>query len=399
MSSRVRDNLSSKVASKSTHISVNLQNDIEVFRVLLKYTRCIGVTPLSMKANSPRRVITKCVVSSLVMAYFLFNFITFILKVKYDRFDNTFFVFIKTLFYVSRTLFVTTSLAKANLFHCTNWKKIFATLKQIDLMMVKFNFRVTRTRPLLYFDTFAGIIVCVFSRIFHSVVLIYFGRPHEILTLLGWAVFPVYMTSVTTFLYILAKILHSRYDHMDAVVVKLQEITDINVLRSRIGGILKVYKNLHLLVEEYNYVFGLQIFLCVFSTFVIIVRLLSRVVIDTLLIGINMTIVMILYTAIYLYSLVLLTMACESVEKSGRSVVKNCYNLHGTEEDYQIKEQILLLVTYLKRWSPTFSAAGFFNVNQRTLPALVSAIVSYLVLVEQFDLSLQEEKKKHSRLV
>lgn len=86
-------------------------------------------------------------------------------------------------------------------------------------------------------------------------------------------------------------------------------------------------------------------------------------------------------------------MACDSVEKSGESAVKNSYLLHGTKEDYEIREQLLLLVTYLKRWHPTFSAAGFFNVNQRTLPALVSAAFSYLVLVKQFDLSLQEMTK------
>lgn len=283
-------------------VSVNSQNDIKVFRVMLKYTRCIGVTPFSLKENSAIRLAIKLIVSILVVAYFLFNFINFILKVKYDRFDNTFFVFIKTLLYVCRTLFVVTSLAKANLFHVAYWKRIFITLKQIDAMMVKFNFKVTRSIPLLYFDAFTGIIVCVFSRIFHSVVFIYLGRPEEILTLFGWAVFPFYMTSVTTWLYIIAKILHRRYDHMNAIVIGLQDIADRDVLGCRIKNVLKVYKKLHLLIEDYNYIFGWQIFLCVLSTFVIIVRLLSRVAIDTNMMGINMTIVMILYTAIYLVS-------------------------------------------------------------------------------------------------
>lgn len=86
-------------------------------------------------------------------------------------------------------------------------------------------------------------------------------------------------------------------------------------------------------------------------------------------------------------------MTCESIEQSGENAIKNCYSIHGIIEDDLVREYLLLLVKYLKHRKPVLSAAGFFNVNQRTLPTLISAIVTYLVLVAQFDLSLEELKK------
>lgn len=284
--------------------TINSQNDIKVFTVFLSYTRCIGVTPFSLQENSFKRIFTKYLVSLLIIVYFTYNFVSFVLKVKHDRFENTFFVFVKTLFYICRTLFIIITLAKANLWNFSNWKRIFNMLEKLDVMMVQFNFEVTRSCCVLYIDTITGIIICVFSRIFHSAVFIYLGEPYGILTMLGWGIFPFYMTSVTTFLYVLAKILHRRYDHMNTVVAGLGRINESRFLLSKIMKIFKVYRILYFLVEEFNCIFGWQIFLCVLSTFVIVVRLLSRIVIDGKLLEINTTIVMILYASIYLVSIV-----------------------------------------------------------------------------------------------
>lgn len=86
-------------------------------------------------------------------------------------------------------------------------------------------------------------------------------------------------------------------------------------------------------------------------------------------------------------------MACESVERSAKEIISTAYSIHEDTEDYQLKDQLLLLVKCMRQWRPAFSAGGFFNVNQKTLPALLSAIVTYLVIVIQFYLATSEAQR------
>uniref|UniRef100_A0A6P7G3H0 Gustatory receptor 2a n=1 Tax=Diabrotica virgifera virgifera TaxID=50390 RepID=A0A6P7G3H0_DIAVI len=86
--------------------------------------------------------------------------------------------------------------------------------------------------------------------------------------------------------------------------------------------------------------------------------------------------------------LVVLVMACDAVESSGNQIIKTCHILSETLQDADHKEHLLLLAKYAQHWRPVFSAAGFYDVNQSCLSSIFSAVVTYLVIIIQFNMVL-----------
>lgn len=71
------------------------------------------------------------------------------------------------------------------------------------------------------------------------------------------------------------------------------------------------------------------------------------------------------------------------MEESGKKIIRTCYDMHESLEDNELREELLILAGSLKQWRPTFSAAGFFDINRKTLPVLFWAIINYFVIVIQ----------------
>lgn len=82
-------------------------------------------------------------------------------------------------------------------------------------------------------------------------------------------------------------------------------------------------------------------------------------------------------------------MSCDALEASGKKVIKTCYILHESAEGRLVKDHLLQMAQYAEQWRPTLSAAGFYNVNQSTLSAIFEAIITYLVIIIQFNLALE----------
>ncbi|KAJ8976574.1 hypothetical protein NQ317_010737 [Molorchus minor] len=88
--------------------------------------------------------------------------------------------------------------------------------------------------------------------------------------------------------------------------------------------------------------------------------------------------------------LVVLIMSCDAAEKSGRELIKTCYLLYErVTDDGLVNEKLLEVADYAKEWRPIFSAAGFYDVNQSTLTSSLQALITYVVILIQFSLSLK----------
>lgn len=81
-------------------------------------------------------------------------------------------------------------------------------------------------------------------------------------------------------------------------------------------------------------------------------------------------------------------MFCDGVERSGRNVVKTCFLHQELLEKPSCKDELMLFARIIKELAPTFSAAGFFPVNQGVLSTLFSAVTTYLIIIIQFNMSL-----------
>ncbi|CAH1112671.1 unnamed protein product [Psylliodes chrysocephalus] len=84
--------------------------------------------------------------------------------------------------------------------------------------------------------------------------------------------------------------------------------------------------------------------------------------------------------------MVLVTMSCDAVDKASNQLSKTCYWLHEIIDDQEVKNKLLVLVKYEEEWRPIFSAGGFFNVNQSCLTTFFSSIITYLVLIVQYNM-------------
>nr|CAI5822350.1 unnamed protein product [Callosobruchus analis] len=78
-------------------------------------------------------------------------------------------------------------------------------------------------------------------------------------------------------------------------------------------------------------------------------------------------------------------MSFDAIERSGLMVINTCYLLHSRAASDGVKERLHTLIVYMEKWRPTFSAAGFYTVNRTCISSIFSSLVTYLVIVIQFN--------------
>ncbi|KAG5878404.1 hypothetical protein JTB14_029677 [Gonioctena quinquepunctata] len=65
--------------------------------------------------------------------------------------------------------------------------------------------------------------------------------------------------------------------------------------------------------------------------------------------------------------------------------------LHESSENMLVRDQLMLLADYAEQWKPTFTAGGFYDVNQSCISSIFSAIITYLVIIIQFNMVLVDD--------
>ncbi|XP_057665862.1 uncharacterized protein LOC130899724 isoform X2 [Diorhabda carinulata] len=80
---------------------------------------------------------------------------------------------------------------------------------------------------------------------------------------------------------------------------------------------------------------------------------------------------------------VIVILSCDRVEKKAEELIKTCIYIQASTGD----ENALALANLVKELRPKFSAAGFFDINQRILPSFFSNLSTYLIIILQFKLS------------
>ncbi|KAJ8947251.1 hypothetical protein NQ314_008650 [Rhamnusium bicolor] len=95
-----------------------------------------------------------------------------------------------------------------------------------------------------------------------------------------------------------------------------------------------------------------------------------------------------LYSTIYTISTIAIVMSCDGVEESGKKIVKTCFLYQEVLEKPWLKQDLILFAKFTKQLAPKFSAAGFFQINQSVLSTLFSAVITYLIIILQFNMTL-----------
>ncbi|KAJ8937834.1 hypothetical protein NQ318_016714 [Aromia moschata] len=84
-----------------------------------------------------------------------------------------------------------------------------------------------------------------------------------------------------------------------------------------------------------------------------------------------------------------LLMACDKVEKSSAKITATCYMRLDGLECPAVRDEIILMAKYVTELAPKLSAAGFFQLNQYFMSTIFSSLMTYLIILIQFNLSLR----------
>ncbi|KAG5882706.1 hypothetical protein JTB14_035709 [Gonioctena quinquepunctata] len=84
--------------------------------------------------------------------------------------------------------------------------------------------------------------------------------------------------------------------------------------------------------------------------------------------------------------LIMFILSCNKVDKCNKKLITLCNFHSGNAKNPILKEKILTLGIYAENWKLTFSAAGFYDVNIKSLSMIFSALMSYVIVTLQFEI-------------
>ncbi|XP_074028945.1 uncharacterized protein [Leptinotarsa decemlineata] len=168
----------------------------------------------------------------------------------------------------------------------------------------------------------------------------------------------------------------------------ISQVSKQNVLM-KIATIRKTYGMLERIVRNVNIIFGYSIFFGTVANILVLLADLNYIVTysntNDFEFNYGVDFINATYATLYSLSTVAIVMACNGVEKTGRNIVTICYLSHHVLEKSPIRDEILSFADFAEHLIPQFSAAGFFQVNQKVLSSVFSAVITYFIIIIQFN--------------
>lgn len=79
---------------------------------------------------------------------------------------------------------------------------------------------------------------------------------------------------------------------------------------------------------------------------------------------------------------------CDGIERQHNKLLSACNFIQSEIEDLRLRTEIRILSDFIRDLPPKFSAGGFFEINRNIISAFLSALVSYLIIIIQFKISV-----------
>lgn len=282
---------------KRNNLTTKPQNDLRVLKILMKHTTWIGLTPISLKVNGAKTILAKCFVLMLVLCYIIHECSVFRLQLEYDldQFNgkDDLFASLKSVWFISNSLFFIVSIVTPNFFQIMNWKRFYVKLDELEIIMKELGFWMKRNFFLVCSETFAYIIISIMYHILHFIFLLRIGKGHKIHSYVGWTISHFYMTYAINLFNLQMKILEKRYAYLNHILTL--NSTSRNQIILNMKTVLRVYKKLYFLLKNFNIIFGLEIFLCILTTFTITIGCIRYLTINTYKQSITFILLVLLY--------------------------------------------------------------------------------------------------------
>ncbi|XP_056634270.1 uncharacterized protein LOC130443559 isoform X2 [Diorhabda sublineata] len=161
--------------------------------------------------------------------------------------------------------------------------------------------------------------------------------------------------------------------------VFVRKICFVTIFDKRIRKMRRDIMQLHQFIDYVNRIFGQVNLLLFVETFHHILLWFCYFI----LLNTNFSIQIFVLCIILTMFSVIVILSCDRVEKKAEELIKTCIYIQASTGD----ENALALANLAKELRPKFSAAGFFDINQRILPSFFSNLSTYLIIILQFKLS------------
>ncbi|XP_072380900.1 uncharacterized protein [Diabrotica undecimpunctata] len=86
-------------------------------------------------------------------------------------------------------------------------------------------------------------------------------------------------------------------------------------------------------------------------------------------------------------SSIAMVLYCDRVEASSKDLIKQCYLLQPDVNDPLLMKELLNLTEFIKDLRPKMQVSGYFRINKRIVPVMISTLTTYLIIVIQFNKS------------
>ncbi|KAJ8922949.1 hypothetical protein NQ315_001495 [Exocentrus adspersus] len=366
--------------------------DVKLLGRLFRFYKFFLMTPLSLEdgGNSTLAKYFSVLVSTLCLVYPFFSNYTYLRITKDIPAPVTTFL-PRLLLSIMNSLFLVSSFLNANTFMQENWRAVLKSLDQAEYILRKLYFepvrkdlRVTGELLFIFIPFLAATSFQIYSYGFSGNPDLFLCNGGAILTYLCMCLFLFFMLRLND-------ILTTRYNFLEKELQKtvFEQTKDQEKVR-KLAEIILLYKTFKILIDDLNKVLGAPLFfyVCVIVSLLLTTFSINMNVDNSDGYNNNITIHNIVASVILIISMVVLIMSCNSVEVSGDKLVRTCYMLHEGCDSQPVKDQVMQLAEYAEQWKPNLSAAGFYNVNQSTLSAIFEAVITYLVIIIQFNLAL-----------
>ncbi|XP_018566101.1 uncharacterized protein LOC108907070 [Anoplophora glabripennis] len=367
------------------------QSDIKLFKLWCKRTKFLGLTPYSLKTTKLQKFVS-CVIISPALAFLIFFMYTDSrLAIEALEVQDQ---FIQILLHLSELFFMIAIFLSGNLLFDKNWRKLFTSLYQTELLVKKLNSKYTsKSLCFLYLELFIIFAICLPLHVVQIFFLLKAKQFAIAFINFGWFTIDIYSVITLLLLLPLNKILSGRYQFLcqcleTASQYKREEKRGLVEVKL----VLKVYRLCHCVVKEVNTIFGWHVYFYIIKNQNFLITLIQHNLLAQMgertiseQFGQN-----VVYCLSYVICMILLIMSFDSVETSGKKLIMTCYLLHESSESPLIKEHLLQLAKFAEEWKPTFSAAGFYTVNKLTLSSIFKATIKYLVALMQLNLAMAD---------
>lgn len=354
--------------------SVDTNNDIVFINYLLKIGYFMAIVPSSNGNSKCRKVYSVC----LILLYCLFTILS--LKTVFPLIDKRLDAILTPVEFLTELSTILVSILSANFLYEKTWCKFLRSMYEIDCYFYG-EVKVKKTIKQFFTETILLIVIYIVISLYDHIFSYYVTHDLD-LEAISFQITTIYQLYTLVLTIYIVNFIEQRYNFLNSILLstKFNEIDGI----SKIKHFTKIYRKLNEIVDDFNTIFGWFILLYIFNIIIIVAYWMAYVLTENR--NVYETIPNCSYPCLHCIMGIILLFSCHRVEQTGHQFINECYFVQeSVPNQWDVRIEILIAAKCAKNLKPIFSAAGMFDLNRGTICMVFSALMTYLIIVIQFN--------------